>query len=144
MRLLVFTASSNNLEIALAERVMGFSGRRSPRGDSTFGEDGWVNEPGIGDRALLYAIGAGIAGVVDVTSTIYRSSEQVWSDAPYPWRVGIKPVAVFPEPLPLPDEVTGHGIYRANPRLLSDDEARHFMESLGRQLLGDQQLAAIS
>lgn len=135
MRTLVFTATEENLQIALAQGVMGFSGRTSPRGESNFGEDGWVNEPVDGDRAVLYAKGVGIVGIVDVTSSLYRSSARVWQDADYPYRVTLKPVVLFTEPLHLPDELTHRLVTRRNPRLLSEEEVVALRSSIGSQLI---------
>jgi hypothetical protein len=136
MRTLVFTATSQNLETAREALTMGFSGRADPRGKSRFGEDGWANEPGLGDRAILYATGVGIVGVVEVTSTLYRSSAPLWPDGPYPYRVTFREVQWFDAPMPLPDSLHDSAVTRRNPRLLTDEEVQRMAEGIGEALLG--------
>jgi hypothetical protein len=135
MKTLVFTATGENLEVARSSLTMGFSGRRSPRGDSRFGEDQWANEPSIGDRAVLYAISVGIVGVVEVTSSLYRSVDPLWPDQPYPWRVHFRVIQWFDEPLSLPDGLHESAVFRANPRLLNADEAATMARGIGEALL---------
>jgi hypothetical protein len=117
---------------------MGFSGRVSPTGASRFGEDKWANEPEIEDRAVLYAIGVGIVGVVEVTSTLYRSSAQLWPDLPYPWRVTFRIIQWFDEPLSMPNGLQESAVTRANPRRLTDDEEVAMARGIGESLFALQ------
>jgi hypothetical protein len=135
MKTLVFTATEENLEVARSNLTMGFSGRVSPTGASRFGEDQWANEPAIGDRGVLYAIGVGIVGVVEVTSSLYRSVDPLWPDQPYPRRVHFRVIQWFDETIPLPDGLQESAVFRANPRLLTVDEAATMARGIGEALL---------
>jgi hypothetical protein len=121
---------------------MGFTGRSSPNGKSRFGEDGWVSEPVIGDRAVLYATGVGIVAIAEVTSTLYRSSAPIWENGLYPYRVTFRVVQWLDEPLPLPHGLQDAAVTRHNPRLLSDDEATEMAHGIGEALLGVALVAA--
>jgi hypothetical protein len=135
MKTLVFTATAENLQIARSSHTMGFSGRVSPTGDSRFGDDQWANEPGVGDRAVIYAIGVGIVGVVEVTSSLYRSVDPLWEDELYPWRVTFRIVQWFDQPLSAPEGLRESAVFRANPRLLTVDEATTMAHGIGEALL---------
>jgi hypothetical protein len=135
MRTLVFTATEENLAIAREALTMGFSGRLSPNGRSRFGEDHWANEPQIGDRAVLYATGVGVVAVVEVTSTLYRSSAPLWSGGLYPYRVTFRVVQWFDDPLAMPDELHESAVTRRNPRLLTSEEAAVMARGIGEVLL---------
>jgi hypothetical protein len=141
MRTLVFTATRENLELAREHLTMGFTGRSSPNGRSRFGEDRWVSEPSIGDRAVLYATGVGIIAVAEVTSTLYKSSAPLWDNGLYPYRVTFRVVQWLDEPLPLPAELHDSAVTRFNPRLLSDEEAALMAHGIGDALLGLTQAA---
>ena len=44
-----------------------------------------------GDKIIFYAAGlCKFAGIFEVTDSIYQSSEKIWEDAIYPYRVNIK------------------------------------------------------
>jgi len=135
MRTLVFTASEENLALARESLTMGFTGRLSPNGKSRFGEDGWTNEPQIGDRAVLYATGVGILAVVEVTSTLYRSSAQLWPDGLYPYRATFEIIQWFDDPIPMPHQLLDSAVAPRNPRLLTEEEAEGMSRGIGEALL---------
>jgi hypothetical protein len=141
MKTLVFNATPENLDLARKHETMGFTGRSSPNGKSRFGEDSWASEPEIGDRAVLYAIRVGIVGVVEVTSTLYRSSAPIWANGLYPYRVTFRVVQWFDEVLPLPRGLHDSAVTRHNPRLLTEEEADAMARGIGEALLGLEAVA---